>query len=554
MKAKWKQLNFTDILLLLSLILVGSFHEYIAYGLTVVMAARLLAVIHKNKKITLYKNSLGLAVGVICLFSLVGCLWAVDRGMALIGFLKLLPALLYLLCLWQEEKEGCATELLPYVGAAMAVISAVAMQIPALKSWFSVADRLAGFFQYPNTFALFLLVCELLLLRKEQRKLWDYGVILVLLAGILYTGSRTVFVVAALANVVMLFAVSKKRGRVVLVLLGAAACVVVAVLGFSGNPVIGRFLRFSLTESTLVGRVLYVVDALPLILKHPFGMGYMGYYYTQQSVQTGVYSVAYIHNDFLQLILDIGWIPGLVVLFWLGRFFLKKQVDLGQKIIVGAVCLHSLFDFNMQFTGMLLLLVLLTDVRGDKTIHMKKVLPCQIGAAATALVSLYLCVALAAGHWGANQLSDAMYPFNTRNKLTMLEQEADLSKADRLADEILKTNTAYYAPYTVKAAYAYSQGDFGALIRYQRQAFERNPFEYEPYETYCQMLLVGLSRYREAGDTNSAQICRQELLKVSKQLESNRYRLSKLGAMIADQPVTELPAEIREVIAQLGGS
>jgi len=552
MKNKWKQFTFPDILLLLSLVLVGGFHEFIACGLSVVLAARLIWVIHKKKCITLYKSSLGLAVGGMCLFGLLGCLWAVDRGMAFIGFLKLLPVGLFLLCLWQEEKTGQVLDALPYLGAAMALISTIGMQIPGLKTWFSVADRLAGFFQYPNTFALFLLVCQLLLLKKQGKKWWDYLVMLAVIAGLLYTGSRTVFVVAAIANAAMLFAISKKKGRVILILAGAAVCIGVAVLAFSGNPVIGRYLRFSLTESTLVGRILYVFDALPLILKHPFGMGYMGYYYTQQSVQTGVYSVAYIHNDFLQLILDLGWIPGILVLIWLVRFFLKKEVALSGKIIVGALCLHSLFDFDMQFTAMLFLLVLLTDTQG-KQITVKKALPWKLGAGAAAVITLYMCLTLALGHFGALTLSDALYPFHTRIKLTMLEQEEDLQKANRLADEILETNTAYYAPYTIKAGYAYSQGDLGAMIQYQRQVFERNPFEYEQYVLYAQRLIIGASQYQKLGDMNSANYCAQELLQIPKQLEANKKRLSTFGEKIVDQPVTELPQELQDAIAQLGG-
>lgn len=552
MGKKLQNVTFSDWILLAAILAVGVFHEYISCILGAVMAAYLLARLLRGKGLRLQKGIVSTAVGAMCLLYGLTCFWAVDSGMAFIGFLKFLPVGLYLLCLWQEEREGCVLRLLPYLGAATAVFSFIGMHLPVVGGYFSVADRLAGVFQYPNTYALFLLVCQLLLLRREKKPWWDYPVMVLLLAGLLYTGSRTVFVVAALANVAMLFALSKKKGRAVLLALGAAACLAAVIFAFNENSVIGRYLRFSLTESTLVGRVLYVADALPIILKHPFGLGYMGYYYTQQSVQTGLYSVAYIHNDFLQLFLDVGWVPAILFLCAPVAYLCRKGVPLADKIIVAAICLHSLFDFDLQFIAMFMLLVLL--IRPDTPAReAKRLLPWKVGTGAVAAICLYMAVALSLGHFGAYQLSDTLYGFNTRNQLTMLEQEEDMQKADRLADKILRTNTDYFAPYLIKARYAYTQGDFASMIRYQRLALEKNPFEYTYYEQYCQMLVNGIPLYLKAGDVQSARTCYRELVSAQETLRANRDRLSPLGKLIADQPVTELPEELQTYIRQMGG-
>ena len=194
------------------------------------------------------------------------------------------------------------------------VITGVGMQFPVGEALFSVAGRLAGFFQYPNTYAVFLLVCELLMLKKDDRMLWDYIALIILSVGFLYTGSRTAFAVAVLANVAMLFVLGKRPVRIAL-LVGVIGVVLLAgLLALDKNSVIHRYLTISFKESTFVGRLLYWQDALPLLLEYPFGMGYMGYYYVQQSIQTGVYSVVYVHNDLLQMLLDIGWVPVALVL------------------------------------------------------------------------------------------------------------------------------------------------------------------------------------------------------------------------------------------------
>lgn len=542
-----KKMTFTDWLLLAAILFLGSFHEFLSCGLSIAMCSYLFCKALKKKQLTVPVSLPFYGVVVLSLFYGLSILWAVDKGMAFVGFMKFMPLPLYLLCLRQEEKEGCILQVLPYVAAAVVVISTVGMHLPGGQRLFSVADRLAGCFQYPNTFALLLLVCQLLLLKKEGKRWYDYAIMAVLIAGLLYTGSRTVFVVAVIANIAMLFLLSQKRGRAVLLALAAAGVLTVVILALSGNAVIGRFLRFSLTESTLVGRILYVADALPLLLRYPFGMGYMGYAYIQGSIQTGVYSVTYIHNELLQLLLDIGWLPVGLCLFALGKWFCKAEP--AQSILVGAVCLHSLFDFNLQYVGMFLLLLLLTDVPG-KTVQKKAR---GIGAAAVAAVSLYMGIALLLGYVGAAKAADAMYPGNTRNKLTMLEQVTTVEEADRLSDEILRCNKAYFAPYLMKGKFAYAQGDFGSVIRYFNQAIEKNPFDHTLYEEYGKYLAVGIELYQKAGDQKSAAACAKELMALPKRLSANESRLSTLGSMIADQPVTELSEQLQALINQLGG-
>lgn len=554
MVQKNRQFTFTDGILLSALVLVGGFHEYIACGLSVAMCLYLLLQLHRKRLTALPQGLFFTAVTVICLGYGVSALWAIDRGMALIGFVKFLPLPLYLLCLHSQEQEGVAILWLPYVAAAMAVISAIGMLIPGWKAAFSVADRLAGFFQYPNTFALLLLVGELLLLKKEKRSLWDYLVLAVLVGALLYTGSRTVFAVALLANGAMLFTQAKRKGKAMILAACGVVCLALVVLAFSENSVINRFLRFSLTESTLVGRILYVQDALPLLLKYPFGMGYMGYYYMQGSIQTGLYSVTHIHNELLQLLLDIGWIPTAVFVVALIKWFCQKAVALPDKIIVGAVCLHSLFDFNLQFTGMFFVLLLLTRQVPTNQPKPKKLSPIlRPVALAAGCLSLYLGVCLALAHFGAWQTADLLYPGNTRNKLTMLEQVEDVTEADRLSDEILKNNKHYYAPYMMKAKYAYAQGNFGAMITYANQGIALNPLEYTQYEDYCRMLLIGVELYTQAGDSASAQACIKALRYTVEALDANAQRLSQLGKRIADQPITQLPQDLMEQIERLGG-
>lgn len=545
MQQKIKALPFSDWILLAALFALGGFYEYVSCILCVAMGIGLLC--RKEKHLLMPKDVLTLSVLALCLAYGIVCIWAVDKGMAFVGFLKFLPLILFLLCRAQEKKESKAAELLPCVGAVMTVVSAMGMLIPGTKAFFSVADRLAGFFQYPNTFAIFLLVCQLLIFEKQRKKWWDYLTGAILTGGILYTGSRTAFVIAVAANAMMLLVSAKKRLPALLSLTGAAVAVGVLIFLFRDNPVIGRFLRFSLTESTFAGRILYMADALPLLLKYPFGMGYMGYSFAQQSVQTGLYSVSYVHNDFLQFFLDIGWLPALFFLGALGHWFFRKDVAASRKIIVAALCLHCLMDFDLQYIGIFLLLLKLTETSCPK----KRLQLPTLCVIPVVLTCFYFGIALSLSPLGLHSAAVAMYPGNTASNLKLLEQTTDVNVANQIAGNILKTNTTFYAPYSVKAKYAYAQGDFRHLIENKRKVFEKNPFGYEEYEEYCQMLITGISLYEKNGDTQSAEVCRKELKNTLTLLESNEKRLSKLGKAIEDQPITKLPKEIEDTIKKL---
>ena len=102
----------------------------------------------------------------------------------------------------------------------------------------------------------------------------------------------------------------------------------------------------SLESSTLLGRILYYIDALPVVLKNPLGLGYYGYYFTQGSFQSGVYSVAFVHNSVLQFLLDVGFIPAIAFMFIVLFSFFSKNSNFRQRLLIFVLFGHSLFDFE----------------------------------------------------------------------------------------------------------------------------------------------------------------------------------------------------------------
>lgn len=541
-------------ILLLSLVLSGGFNEYVGCVLSAIISVLLIVKIAQNRNFVVNINITSLSIAVITLLYLISCFYAVDSGMAFVGFLKFLPVLLYMLLLMQDKgiKEHLIA-LLPYVALALGVLSLVLMYIPITKDYFTVSDRLAGFFQYPNTFALFLLVGELTALSKEKLKPIDIISALLLIILLLFTGSRAVFILAVFSNVLIIFF---RKGKKVKILLGIVVAVLaVAVLLmlplFNNSEIFSRYFTISFTESTFVGRLLYYFDAFPLILRHPFGLGYMGYYYVQQSIQTGVYSVMFIHNDFLQLLLDVGWIPCLLFVVEIIKSFFRKGNSAGKRIILLTVFLHCLFDFDLQFISMFFILLLFLNYNDGKQFELKKGAVFVFSFVITGLLSLYFAVALGLAHFGFNQAADSMFPGNTQNKVDLLIAEDDIVAQNEIADRIISQNEYVQIAYSAKARYAFSQGDFESLISYKNKIFQIAPFSYDEYEDYCYMLIQGIQLYKQAGDEYSTEVCEQQLLKTADRLDRLDDKLSNLGRKIVDQPKTDLPDDIVKYINSL---
>lgn len=538
-----------------SLILIGCFHEETSCLISAFLSVALVIYSIKNKKIYLKMNLLTISVFVIVFAYLITAIWAVDRGIAIIGFVKYLPLLIFSVIIMQDsEVKERIINFLPYFSAGITVITAVLMQIPALKNYFSVAGRFSGCFEYPNTFAMLLLISELLLVSKKNIKKYDIAVLAVLIFGIFFTGSRTVFVLAVISNAVMII---KSKNKIIKIgFAGFFGISIIAVTVYTlifGNNVFGRFLTIGIKESTFVGRFLYFSDALPVILKHPFGFGYNGYYYMQQSFQTGLYSVRNIHNDFLQIALDIGIIPCLLFVVAIIKAIISKKTSFERKIIISTFVLHSCFDFNLQFISMFFILLLLIYDDSGKEFEIKsKALTVAI-LSLISLVSIYFGIAVFSYRLKDYSLCEKIYPYYTDNNIELLKKAETADEMDMLADKILNQNEYVSLCYSAKAKTAYSNGDFKGTMEYKHKLFDYAPFNTEDYKEYCYMLANAISIYSRSGDLSSADYCKQELIDTYDNLQSLPSELSKLGKMIKDKPDTELPDDITEYILKLKG-
>ncbi len=131
--------------------------------------------------------------------------------------------------------------------------------------------------------------------------------------------------------------------------------VLFAVAVIAGITVL--IIRFE-SLTTLTGRLVYAKDSLGLIFINPiFGCGQGSWQYLQYGVQTMGYSVKYIHNSYLQFLVENGFIFTALFIFvpvyTLFKTFKAKNYAYTAMLLL--ICLHSFIDFDLSF-GIILII------------------------------------------------------------------------------------------------------------------------------------------------------------------------------------------------------
>lgn len=472
-------------------------------------------------------------------------IWAIDQGMAVMGFVKFFPVLLWAvyICGHLELKEKLI-QTLPYLGSLMTLFSILMMQFKVFKSWVTVAGRLAGFFQYPNTYAVFMLVCFLVAIWNFERDnidYWNIFHIVMAVTGIVLSGSRTVYVLFALTAVFLV--IRKKEFRKLAVIAVGAGVIIILINLLTGNGnIVQRIMTISTSESTLLGRLLYWKDAGKLIVKHPFGMGYYGYYYLEQEIQTGVYSVANVHNELIQLILDIGIVPAVIVFGNLIRCILKCERGSRDQIILILLLLHSLFDYDFQFMIIWMVMVLFLDFHNLKEVKIPVLTRVVIVLTGIGVVILSCMVGSSDIMYiqGNSKQALKLYSGNMQARINQLSEAKDASEMKKSAENILKRNEHIAVAYSALASAAFSDGDTNSFIKYKLTAIELAPYQYDEYTDYLNTLLYCADQYLTDDDLQSARTCVLRAAQIPELLDKVDKKTSDISWKIKDTPQVTL--------------
>lgn len=550
MKEIFQNNKILKLLFITSFLLIGLFHEFTAC-LFLVLEFIYLGYLYYKKDIKVFDNINFVFIVFIIFMYLFVCLFAIDRGMALIGFFKQLSILMFIIIVMQFDKEE-RNELLiliPFLGIFMIVLSLIGYFIPLMKDFFIVNGRIGGFFQYPNTFALFLLIGCVVLYTHRDFYTNSNLFLLILMLGIILTGSRAIYVL----TLIMLIYVMKNNPQYIkkILIFVTALILIVALINILklDIKVLKRLTQFSFSSSTLLGRILYYKDGVKALLSHPLGLGYLGYYFLEPSIQTGIYSIRFIHNDLLQIALDIGIIPSIIFLSIIISSLISQNVKKENKVILSLITLHSLFDFNLQFVSIYLIFVLCIDIyRGEKTnfISLKhKVLGNSFVLVST-IFSIYLAITISFQYFNLTALSIKLLPFYTEAKITKLQSVDNTNEGMKIAKSIEKYNSNLSIVYDVYALNEMENHNYDQMINYKEQSLNLQKYNIDAYDSYINMLYVCLNYYQNDSTMQSKYI--EKINDVPKKLNKLKKETDALAFKIHDQPSFELSKQSKEII------
>lgn len=143
------------------------------------------------------------------------------------------------------------------------------------------------------------------------------------------------------------------------------------------------------------------------------------------------------------------------------------------------------------------------------------------------------------------------YPWNTLSNTKLLVQVADKEEMEELADRILAQDDHIALAWDAKARVAYTNGDFGSVITYKRQAISQARYSLEEYTDYFEMLKIGVELYQKAGDNDSVETCLREIFSIQAMLDELAENTDPLAYRIKDKPELTMPEEYRQYLAEM---
>lgn len=470
--------------------------------------------------------------------------FSVSTGMAFIGFLRQTVWVLFFLCAaayTQGEREDIL-DVISYEGALLALISVIAFVYNNAVGLEDRNGRIDGPFQYANTWALFLLVSLIVLLTKEKKRPADWGAAGALLCGMFLSGSRGVFLLAlgmglAFGGRYLL------RNRRVLPLICAVGAVVLiggAAAALSGGMVLERLKAITLSSSSLNGRLLYYLDGLRMILRHPLGLGRGGYLYQQPLEQTGVYILRYIHNEYLQAALDSGLPAGALTVAMAAALLFRKGLPVRERAVIAAITAHACIDFDFQFTAVVFLFLLCGAGGRSRRVSLPGRQICIVLCGVTVMVLGYFTAVYYLDFSGRPARAAAMFPADLSLAENRLQSCALIEDAEPEADRILASTDLSMLAWDCKFAACAQRADLNGMVQAKFQYLRLNKYRGEVYEEFTALLEQACVQGSPSERYQYHNFAQSTILL----LEEVKQTTSPLAYRIVDQPELEFSTDI----------
>ena len=543
------------ILLAAAICCFGLFYEGFAAVASLLLLFLLQKRLRKNGEFQLSKKLLLLSICLLPMAALITVPYAIDSGMAVLGIVKFLPAALFALLMMQEneaQRERLVL-LIPLIAAAVTSICLLCGLTPLCELIF-INKRFSGAFQYANSYAMFLLVSLLIVLFSYQYYSRILGIIIVILlmTGIVLTGSRAVFFLAV-AGIVVWIIYSlwhQKESRQTLLILAflilgiIALCILLAFLTGHERE-LARFTQINWKKSTHLDRLLFFRDGLTVLGQHPFGLGYKGYLFYQGAVQSGDYAVTYVHNDLLQSGLDFGiWMMALLGIGY-AAVLIRKDLSMRNRLTLAVMAVHGLFDWDFQFVVMLMILILMSDAGRGWCFSLNKIGRTILSSMTAVLAALNLWVGSAALLEFAHcyEAAAIVYPGMTISQMQVINSHQNDAAGSEAAASICKRNDYCTIALQVMAEQAARRGDFEQMAKYGEKFVQSAKYNETGYGIYVYLLSYAVEREAAVGNQESVLKYLRMVGQVKKMMEDAEKSFSPLAEQVLGKVKLELPDE-----------
>ncbi len=557
---KTNKFHFYSMAAILSLFpfLIGGYYVFICAAVNIFLIVLFLIGLFRNKSFRISLSFESAVISLIALMYLITTLWAVDKTMSPYGFIKLLVPFLFMLNLFQIESDERKKLLsfLPLFAGIMTAGSYLLSLIKPLKVlFFDSVGNFHGAFQYANAFAIYLLIAIIVAVYKpKQNKIsiaTDIICTVLCIFGIVLSNSRivgalTVFIIILIAIIFICQKIKQKKAKKAFIGI-IIAVFTIGAIAFAVSPIGSEIYGKVMSDKSFVLRSIYYNDAFKFALKHPFGKGTYAFYYVQPKIQSANYYVIDVHNDYLQMMVEIGIIPCLLFVAVLIKQLVSKKTDLMQKLIIFALGAHCFFDYDLQFTSLFIVLLLCIDFGNEKEFESKsKVIPIVIFAAVIIFDSLLGLSALY-NHTG-NQEKSNYYHKNTSATLMLMQDNNDQQFGYDCATQLLENNDYIFEANRVLSNIYYANGRYGEAIEQMELVLEKEPRNINNYEEYIDLCVVAERDYIKSNNTEKAIECAQKIAGVDDSLKELKKNTNKRAILYTKKQKFRVDKEYRAII------
>lgn len=521
----------------------GGIYDFAAALYGAVFAVLMIPAIWKKNRLVIPGGIVTISLSIMLAGYILSTCVARDKGVAFLGIIRMGSVCLFWI-FWNILENSLKEKIrdgIPRIAAALTIVAMAAYINPHFREVFFRAGRLGGVFQYSNTYAFFLLIGIVIAAFQEEKKWPDYLTMGILSVGIVICSSRSVLILYILVLIV-LFTIRKPERKKIILITGIVICVCL-VLGLTFQLDLERLFKVTLNSSTLNGRMLYWFDAVPVILKHPLGLGYMGYYFQQPQFQTGVYVTRFVHNDFLQWGLDAGIIPMLAFVGMIVANIFNRKNTKQNRIILILIFLHCMFDFDLQYLCIFCIMLMCMAEGTKSSIEIGRNIAVCVTGGVTAFW-VYFSLALGLSFSGMNEQALLLYPANTFAREALMKEKED----EKQAKIIIEENGMLAAAYDCCVRNYLEDGKYTEAYKAVKGILQCAGYDMDFYNQSVYYLSIALDQSVRSNDQEYMRKILDQIKAVPDLIEDLKSKTSFFAYRINDRPEFELEKSIEDYI------